>query len=276
MARLQDRVVLITGAASGIGRACAQTLAREGARVIATDVNKEGGKAVVASITAAGGRARFLEHDVSSEDVWQRVVADIRATEGRLQALVNNAGIAWMGSILEMSLADWRRQQSINLEGVFLGIKHAVPLMRESGGGSIVNISSVAGMRGSASLAGYCATKGGVRLFTKAVALESGLNNWNIRVNSVHPGVIDTPIWQTVSPAAFQPGANTLDPQELAAATMPGRSAGRPEDIANGVAVSRVGRFELHQRHGTRHRLGAQCMIHPSAINHHLLHRSDP
>jgi NAD(P)-dependent dehydrogenase (short-subunit alcohol dehydrogenase family) len=235
MGRLQDRVVLITGAASGIGRACAQTLAREGARVIATDVNKEGGKAVVASITAAGGRARFLEHDVSSEDVWQRVVADIRATEGRLQALVNNAGIAWMGSILEMSLADWRRQQSINLEGVFLGIKHAVPLMRESGGGSIVNISSVAGMRGSASLAGYCATKGGVRLFTKAVALESGLNNWNIRVNSVHPGVIDTPIWQTVSPAAFQAGANTLDPQELAAATMPGRSAGRPEDIANGV-----------------------------------------
>jgi NAD(P)-dependent dehydrogenase (short-subunit alcohol dehydrogenase family) len=236
MGRLQDRVVLITGAASGIGRACAQTLAREGARVIATDVNKDGGKAVVAMITAAGGRARFLEHDVASEDVWQRVVADIRATEGRLQALVNNAGIAWMGSILEMSLADWRRQQSINLEGVFLGIKYAVPLMRESGGGSIVNISSVAGLRGSASLAGYCATKGGVRLLTKAVALESGLNNWKIRVNSVHPGVIDTPIWQTVSPAAFQPGANTLDPQELAAATMPGRSAGRPEDIANGVA----------------------------------------
>jgi NAD(P)-dependent dehydrogenase (short-subunit alcohol dehydrogenase family) len=236
MGRLQDRVVLITGAASGIGRACAQTLAREGARVIATDVNKDGGKAVVESITAAGGRARFLEHDVASEDVWQRVIADIRTTEGRLQALVNNAGIAWMGSILEMSLADWRRQQSINLEGVFLGVKHAVPLMRESGGGSIVNISSVAGMRGSASLAGYCATKGGVRLFTKAVALESGLNNWKIRVNSVHPGVIDTPIWQTVSPAAFQPGANTLDPQELAAATMPGRSAGRAEDIANGVA----------------------------------------
>jgi NAD(P)-dependent dehydrogenase (short-subunit alcohol dehydrogenase family) len=233
--RLQDRVVLITGAASGIGRACAQTLAGEGAKVIATDVNKDGGKAIVASITAAGGRARFLEHDVASEDVWQRVVADIRATEGRLQALVNNAGIAWMGSILEMSLADWRRQQSINLEGVFLGIKHAVPLMRDSGGGSIVNISSVAGLRGSASLAGYCATKGGVRLLTKAVALESGLNNWKIRVNSVHPGVIDTPIWQTVSPAAFQPGANTLDPQALAAATMPGRSAGRPEDIANGV-----------------------------------------
>jgi NAD(P)-dependent dehydrogenase (short-subunit alcohol dehydrogenase family) len=233
--RLQDRVVLITGAASGIGRACAQTLAGEGAKVIATDVNKDGGQAIVASITAAGGRARFLEHDVASEDVWQRVVADIRATEGRLQALVNNAGIAWMGSILEMSLADWRRQQSINLEGVFLGIKHAVPLMRDSGGGSIVNISSVAGLRGSASLAGYCATKGGVRLLTKAVALESGLNNWKIRVNSVHPGVIDTPIWQTVSPAAFQPGANTLDPQALAAATMPGRSAGRPEDIANGV-----------------------------------------
>ncbi len=235
MTRLNDRVALITGAASGIGRACAKTLASEGARVVATDVNEEGGKAVVAEIVAAGGRARFVTHDVASETVWQSIIESIRATEGKLDVLVNNAGIAWAGSILDMSLADWRRQQSINLEGVFLGIKHAVPLMRDGGGGSIVNISSVAGLKGAPSLAGYCATKGGVRLLTKAVALESGLGNWNIRVNSVHPGVIDTPIWDSIVPSTLQAGANALDANEIASRNMPGRKAGRPEDIANGV-----------------------------------------
>ncbi len=235
MTRLKDRVALITGAASGIGRACAQTLAREGALVIASDVNEAGGKAVIAAITAAGGRARFVQQDVTSEDGWQSIIQGIRAAEGRLHVLVNNAGIAWAGSILEMSLADWRRQQSINLEGVFLGIRSAVPLMRDSGGGSIVNISSVAGLKGAPSLAGYCATKGGVRLLSKAVALESGLAGWNIRVNSVHPGVIDTPIWKTVAPSKIRAGANSIDPDELASTSMPGRKAGLPEDIANGV-----------------------------------------
>ena len=235
MARLQNRVALVTGAASGIGRAIAQTLAREGARVIATDVNDAGGTDVVRGIVANGGRARFLRHDVASEDTWQAIISDIAGNEKTLQILVNNAGIAWAGSILDMTLTDWRRQQSINLEGVFLGMKHAIPLMRDTGGGSIVNISSVAGLRGAARLAGYCATKGGVRLLTKAVAMEAQQNDWQIRVNSVHPGVIDTPIWQTVTPAAFSPGANAIDPQVLAAAMMPTRKAGRPEDIANGV-----------------------------------------
>ena len=235
MSRLQDRVALVTGAASGIGRAVAQTLAREGARVVATDVNETGGSAVVSAIVAAGGRARFLKQDVTSEEIWQGVIADIAGNENALHILVNNAGIAWAGSILEMSLVDWRRQQAINLEGVFLGIKHGVPLMRSSGGGSIVNISSVAGLRGSPRLAGYCATKGGVRLLTKAVAIEAQQGDWNIRVNSVHPGVIDTPIWQTISPASLFGGANVIDPHVIAAASMPTRKAGRPEDIANGV-----------------------------------------
>jgi NAD(P)-dependent dehydrogenase (short-subunit alcohol dehydrogenase family) len=235
MTRLKDRVALVTGAASGIGRACARTLAAEGAQVVATDVNEAGGQAVVAEIVAAGGRARFVTHDVTSEPAWQSVVEGIKANEGKLQVLVNNAGIAWAGSILDMSLADWRRQQSINLEGVFLGIKWSVPLMRAGGGGSIVNISSVAGLKGAASLAGYCATKGGVRLLTKAVALESGFGGWNIRVNSVHPGVIDTPIWDSIVPSTLQAGANALDANEIAARNMPGRKAGLPEDIANGV-----------------------------------------
>ena len=235
MGRLQDRVALITGAASGIGRAVAQKLAREGARVVATDVNVAGGNATVDAILAAGGRARFVAHDVSSEVAWIDVVAGIAGEEQALHVLVNNAGIAWAGSILDMSLTDWRRQQAINLEGVFLGIKHGVPLLRKTGGGSIVNISSVAGLRGSPRLAGYCATKGGVRLLTKAVAMEAQQGDWNIRVNSVHPGVIDTPIWQTITPSSLFGGANAIDPHVIAAASMPTRKAGRPEDIANGV-----------------------------------------
>lgn len=235
MARLNGKVALVTGAASGIGRATANTLAREGARVIATDVNDARLQEVVDGINASAGSARGLRQDVTSEADWQKIVDDIAAQEGELHVLVNNAGIAWAGSILEMSLADWRRQQAVNLEGVFLGIRTSVPLMRESGGGSIINISSVAGLRGSPSLAGYCATKGGVRLLTKAVARESATAGWNIRVNSVHPGVIDTDIWQTVTPSALNLPGNAVDPHVIAAAGTPGGKAGRPEDIANGV-----------------------------------------
>jgi NAD(P)-dependent dehydrogenase (short-subunit alcohol dehydrogenase family) len=233
--RLKNRVALVTGAASGIGRATAETLAREGACVIATDRNEPGVSAVVAGIVKAGHIARALPQDVASETVWVDVIGNIRDHEGALHVLVNNAGIAWAGSILEMSLENWRTQQSVNLEGVFLGIRSAVPLMRDSGGGSIINVSSVAGLRGSATLAGYCATKGGVRLLTKGVALESARSGWNIRVNSVHPGIIDTNIWQTVSPAAMRLDSNSVDPHELAVTGTPGGKAGYPEDVANGI-----------------------------------------
>lgn len=235
MGRLNGRVALVTGAASGIGRATAQTLAREGARVIATDLNAAGVETVVQGIRAGGASARSVHQDVTREDTWRQIVDDIRLQEGSLHILVNNAGIAWAGSILEMTLADWRRQQAVNLEGVFLGIRTCVPLIRDSGGGSIINISSVAGLRGSPVLAGYCATKGGVRLLTKGVALESAHSGWNVRVNSVHPGVIDTSIWQTVSPAAMRLESNAVDPHEIAAAGTPGGKAGHAQDIANGV-----------------------------------------
>ncbi len=159
----------------------------------------------------------------------------MKAKFGRLDILVNNAGIAIAGSVLTMTLADWRRQTAINLDGVFLGVKHALPLMRASGGGSIVNISSLAGLKGSATLAGYCATKGGVRLFTKAVALECGAARDNVRVNSVHPGIIETPIWLGIAPGAGAPGANAPDLDAMSEMVVPIGKKGVPEDIAQGV-----------------------------------------
>ena len=154
---------------------------------------------------------------------------------GGLDILVNNAGIAIGGSIIEMELADWQRQQAINLDGVFLGCKHAIPAMRDSGGGSIINMSSVAGLRGSARLAAYNATKGGVRLFTKGVALECAQNRWDVRVNSVHPGIINTPIWTKINPAMQTEEAPQLDPEMLATMAVPGGVMGTPENIADAV-----------------------------------------
>lgn len=236
--RMQGKVALVSGAASGIGRSCAIRLAGEGASVLVTDVQVAMGQETVASIEQAGGTAVFFEHDVTSEQAWVDAITLAQSKFGALHVLVNNAGIGVGGSIIEMSLDDWQRQQAINLDGVFLGIKHGIPLMRDSGGGSIVNISSVAGIKGSPRLAGYCATKGGVRLLTKAVARECAMEGWPIRVNSVHPGVIATPIWNTVGATSIDPenvGANAVDPDELAKMTVPSGVAGKPIDIANGV-----------------------------------------
>jgi NAD(P)-dependent dehydrogenase (short-subunit alcohol dehydrogenase family) len=153
---------------------------------------------------------------------------------GRLDILVANAGIGLMGPLEQMSLADWRRQQAINLDGVFLSIKHAIPAMRRSGGGSIILMSSVAGLRGSPGLAAYCATKGGVRLLAKAVALEVASDN--IRVNSVHPGIIDTPIWTKMNPSTGAERRNApIDPHERASLAVPLGVAGQAQDIADGV-----------------------------------------
>jgi NAD(P)-dependent dehydrogenase (short-subunit alcohol dehydrogenase family) len=222
----------VTGGASGIGRGCAERLAEEGARVVITDLQDHKGAEVVAGVEAAGGEALYLHHDVTDEGDWERVVGEVGKRFGRLDILVNNAGIGLGGSVLEMTLSDWRKQTAVNLDGVFLGVKHAIPLMRLGGGGSIINMSSVAGLKGAPNLAGYCATKGGVRLFTKSVAMECANARDGIRVNSVHPGIIETPIWLTVAPT----GSN--EPPDLdAISTMavPLGVKGFPEDIANGV-----------------------------------------
>jgi NAD(P)-dependent dehydrogenase (short-subunit alcohol dehydrogenase family) len=234
--RVAGKVALVTGGASGIGRGCAERLAAEGATVAVTDVQDAAGAETVAAVTAAGGKAWYLHHDVTDEAAWERVIAEVKAREGRLDILVNNAGIAISASVVEMSLSDWRRQTAVNLDGVFLGVKHAIPLMRASGdGGSIINMSSVAGLKGSANLAGYCATKGGVRLLTKAVAMECANAKDGVRVNSVHPGIIETPIWMSIVSSAA-PGANAPpDLDALSSMAVPLGVKGYPQDIANGV-----------------------------------------
>ena len=233
--RVEGKVTLVTGGASGIGRGCAQRLAEEGAIVIVTDVQADLGQETVSTIEAAGGKAEFLVHNVTDELQWQHVIETIANKYSRLDILVNNAGIAIGGSIVDMTLEDWQRQQAINLDGVFLGVKHAIPLMRDSGGGSIINMSSVAGLKGSANLAAYNATKGGVRLFTKGVALECAQSHWNIRVNSVHPGIIDTPIWSKVNPEFIPEGQNAVDVDGMVEVAVPTGVLGQPLDIANGV-----------------------------------------
>jgi NAD(P)-dependent dehydrogenase (short-subunit alcohol dehydrogenase family) len=235
--QVQGKVALITGGASGIGAACAELLAREGASVVVTDVDELRGPEVVAAIRQAGNEAVFLHQDVTSEPRWIEVVAETTKRYGRLDVLVSNAGIGIsVPSITEMSLEDWRRQTAINLDGVFLSVKHCLPAMRKTPGGSVIMMSSLAGLRGAAGLSGYCATKGGVRLFAKAIAMECATFGDGIRVNSVHPGIIDTPIWGKIPTAAAGRGQNApIDPEERARFATPLARAGHALEIAQGV-----------------------------------------
>ncbi len=234
MGRIEGRVALVTGAASGIGKGCALKLAKEGAIVVLTDVQQDKGLAVAAEIAAAGGKAAFRVQDVTSETAWADVIAWIARDFGRLDILVNNAGIAVGGLVTDLTLDEWRKQQAVNVDSVFLGTKCALPLMRKGGGGSIINISSVAGLGGAPRLSAYCASKGAVRLFTKAVAMECGELRDGVRVNSVHPGIIDTPIWSSVP--VGPPGANAMpDLDEITALRVPLGVKGVPADIAGAV-----------------------------------------
>jgi NAD(P)-dependent dehydrogenase (short-subunit alcohol dehydrogenase family) len=235
--QVQGKVALVTGGASGIGAAVSELLAREGAAVAVTDIDDLRGPEVVARIKKAGHEAIFLHQDVTSEPGWREVVAEVEKRLGRLDILVSNAGIGIaVPSIVDMSLEDWRRQTAINLDGVFLSVKHCLPAMRKTGGGSIIMMSSLAGLRGAAGLSGYCATKGGVRLFAKAIAMECASAGDGIRVNSVHPGIIDTPIWGKIPTEAAGSGRNApIDPEERAKLATPLGRAGQAEEIASGV-----------------------------------------
>jgi NAD(P)-dependent dehydrogenase (short-subunit alcohol dehydrogenase family) len=231
---LAGKGAIVTGGASGIGEACSETLAREGAAVLITDVDDLRGKEIAARITKAGGLAHYLNHDVRDEVSWPGIIAEAERRFLRLDIMVANAGIGIMAPIAEMTLADWQRQQAINLDGVFLSIKHAIPALKKQGGGSIVLMSSIAGLRGAPGLAAYSATKGGVRLLAKSVALEHAADN--IRCNSVHPGIIATPIWEKIPTGAAGNRSNApIDPRERAAGVVPLTRVGEAQDIANGV-----------------------------------------
>src|SRR5215471_4446636 len=226
MGRLDRKVALISGGARGQGAAEAKLFAREGAQVVFGDVLDEEGRQVEAEIRTAGGDATYMHLNVTSENDWRAAVDLAEHTYGRLNVLVNNAGIVIRKSIEETTEDDLDRILAVNLKGVFLGTKHAIPAMRRAGGGSIINISSTAGLVGSPyGSASYTATKGGVRLFTKATATQHAKDK--IRCNSVHPGPIATDMIKDTleNPTQWEQRLQRL----------PMRRVGTPEDVAYGV-----------------------------------------
>jgi len=229
MGRLDKKIVLVTGGASvpGLGSATAERLAQEGAYVYVTDIDQKGVEAVSAGIRGAGGESRAMSQDVTSEADWDRVMGEIIAAHGRIDVLVNNAGIAVLRMIDVITSPEWAKQLNVNLYSVFYGTQRAVREMRRVGeGGSIINLSSVAGQVGVPGCSAYSASKGGVRLFTKSVALETARDK--IRVNSVHPGMI----WTNMQKLALQDNREQYD---LITAAIPAGAMGEAIDIANAV-----------------------------------------
>lgn len=231
--RLDDTIALLTGAAGGIGRAIGRALQAAGATVIATDLVPD------PSLDFA---AAYYRHDVTSEADWSRVAGQVAADYGRLDALINNAGIARVASIRETTLEMWRNVQSVNVESMLIGTRALLDLLiaggkARKGGASVVNFSSVGGLRGAAFVAAYCTSKGAVRLFTKSAALEFGALGYNIRVNSVHPGGIETDMLASIMQRYVDLGA--VDSVATSRAAVVARHAlgrlGRPDEIGDGV-----------------------------------------
>jgi 3(or 17)beta-hydroxysteroid dehydrogenase len=229
MDRVAGKVALVTGGAQGLGQAIAEMLGREGAHVVIGDIQEERGAEVAAGI----GNASFLllPHDVAIEADWERVIAEVASAQGGLYILVNNAGIALQKNMVDTTLEEWRHLQSINLDGVFLGVKHGIPAIAESGGGSIVNLSSMEGIIAHPEMAAYNASKGGVRLLTKSAALYCGKQRNGVRVNSVHPAFAWGPLLEEYLDG--QPERDTAL-AELEDAHSIGY-LGDPEDVAYGV-----------------------------------------
>lgn len=229
MGRMDDKVAVVTGGAAGIGRATAELLASEGARVVLTDVQDDAGEAVAEGIRKGGGSARYRHMDVSDEDQVRRVLEEIADEMGGLHALVNNAGISGVDEPTHrISAEDWDRVIDVNVKGVFLCTKHAVPRLRESGGGSIVNLSSIYGLVGAPDVPPYHASKGAVRLMTKTDALLYATDG--IRVNSVHPGFVWTPM---VEDYLDRKGTGPEEGRKQLAEAHPIGRVGRPEEVAH-------------------------------------------
>ena len=193
MGRVEGKVCIVTGAAQGLGAADARLLVAEGAQVVLTDVNGDAGRALADEL---GARARFIEQDVSEEASWPALVEEVVRAHGRLDVLVNNAGIAPIGTVETTDTAMWRRTLAIHLDGTYFGCHYALPAMRDSGGGSIINMSSTAALVGIPPYFAYSAAKGGIRALSKSVAIHCKQAGNGIRCNSVHPGSIATPMVQ--------------------------------------------------------------------------------
>jgi len=228
MRRVEGKVAIVTGAAQGIGAATARLLAEEGARVLLTDVNVEGAECEAEGINARiPASASACRHDVTSPEDWQSALDAARARFGALHVLVNNAGIGGLGSVEDVSLEAWRHVHAVDLDSVFLGCKLSIPLIRESGGGSIVNVSSISGIIAGHNLAAYNSAKAAVRHLSKSVALHCARDRSGIRCNSVHPVFIDTPILDGLAHGGDRNAA-----LEKLARQIPLGRVGRTDDVA--------------------------------------------
>tara|TARA_Y100001960_G_scaffold266225_1_gene289723 strand:- start:140 stop:910 length:771 start_codon:yes stop_codon:yes gene_type:complete len=224
--RLDGKVALITGAAAGLGRATAEQMIAQGAHVVLTDVNEENGRAVAEEL---GETASFETLDVTQPAAWTRVIQEMFGELGRLDILVNNAGVVLLGDIESLSLEEWRQVHAVNLDGVFLGCQNAVEIMKVTGGGSIINISSVSGLVGGYNLAAYNSSKGAVRLLTKSVALYCARAGYSIRCNSVHPTFIETAMVQSIIEASDNPERT----RDKLSQQIPLGVIGEPDDVAH-------------------------------------------
>lgn len=229
MSRFQGKISLITGAASGLGAATARRLHAEGAFVVVTDVDVKKGEALVDELQE---RAEFHALDVTSEAMWMAVLALVAERHGGLDVLVNNAGVGVVADIESTTIEQWRFVHAVNVEGTFFGCKHAIGIMKGRAGGSIINMSSVAGILGAPNLAAYCSSKGAIRTLTKSVAMHCAKMGYNIRCNSVHPAFTDTPMVDAIAATSKDPVRAKAG---LAKAIPLGRM-GEPSDVAAAVA----------------------------------------
>ena len=226
MGRLEGKTALVTGAASGIGLQTSIRLAEEGARVIMTDINLEEGRQ---QAEKPGANATFLKLDITEEEEWISVLDETAKQFGRLDILVNSAGMVLIADVEQITLDDWRKVHAVNLDGTFLGCKHGVRVMKKFGSGSIINLSSVSGMIGGFNLAAYNSSKGAVRMLTKSVALHCARAGYGIRCNSIHPTFIETPMLESM----IRDSPDPEKARQTLVRQVPLRRIGKPDDVAN-------------------------------------------
>ena len=232
MKRVKNKVAIVTGGASGLGKSSAKLLAREGAKIVVSDIDEEGGKKVVQQIKEDGGEAIFIKQDVAKEDEWKNVIETTLETYGKLHILANSAGIGLGGTVEDVTLEDWKNLIDINLNGTFLGTKYGIKGMRKTDeGGPIINFSSIEGLIGDPNLPAYNASKGGVTIFTKSAALHCAKQGYGIRINSIHPAYIWTPMVENFLKAQgdVEEGKKQLE------SLHPIGHLGEPDDIGYGV-----------------------------------------